>query len=126
MGQPLALIIEDDYKTANIFADVLQLAEFETEILTDGRTALARLKTARPAMVILDLHLPFISGSRLLSQIRTEGSLTETRVIVVTADAAMAELVQTEADLVLLKPIRPGQLRDLAFRLRPLDLTENY
>ena len=126
MAYPLALIIEDDYKTADIFANVLQLAEFETEIFTDGRTALARLETARPAMVILDLHLPFISGKRLLSQIRTENSLTETKVIVITADAALAETVQAEADLVLLKPVRPGQLRDLAFRLRPLDLTEDY
>ena len=126
MGHPLALIIEDDYKTADIFANVLRLAEFETEIFTDGQTALARLETARPAMVILDLHLPLISGQRLLSQIRTEDSLTETKVIVITADAALAETVQAEADLVLLKPVRPGQLRDLAFRLRPLDLTQDY
>ena len=126
MAYPLALIIEDDYKTADIFANVLQLAEFETEIFTDGRTALARLETSRPAMVILDLHLPLISGRRLLSQIRTEDSLTETKVIVITADAALAETIQAEADLVLLKPVRPGRLRDLAFRLRPLDLTEDY
>jgi hypothetical protein len=62
MAHPLALIIEDDHKTADIFANVLQLAE----------------------------------------------------------------MVQAEADLVLLKPVRPGQLRDLAFRLRPLDLTQGY
>ena len=85
-------------------------------------TAVANaLETARPAMVILDLHLPLISGQRLLSQIRSEDSLTETKVIVITADAALAETVQAEADLVLLKPVSFQQLRDLATRLRPPD-----
>jgi hypothetical protein len=38
-------------------------------------------------------------------------------VIIATADPRMAEVLQEEADLVLLKPIGFGQLRDLASRL---------
>jgi CheY-like chemotaxis protein len=75
-------------------------------------------------VVVLDLHLPYLSGKELLYHIRADQRLGQTRVILATADSVLAESLQEEADLVLLKPISPSQLRDLAIRLRPLDLAE--
>jgi DNA-binding response OmpR family regulator len=121
MRNPLALIIENDKKLAFIFAQALRLAEFEIEIVQDGSLALARLATITPELVVLDLHLPGLSGRDILQQIRSTPRLAQSRVIVTTADAAMADMVAGEADLALLKPIGPGQLRDFAARLRPLD-----
>src|SRR5690606_509061 len=116
MGNPLALIIEDDKKLAFIFAQALKLAEFEIEIVRDGNLALARLAVTTPELVVLDLHLPGISGRDILYQIRSSSRLVNTRVIVTTADAALADMLANEADLALLKPIGPGQLRDFAMR----------
>ena len=121
MGQPLALIIEDDKKQAFIFAQALRLAEFEIEIVQDGNLAVARLAATTPELVVLDLHLPGLSGREVLYQIRSNPRLVKTRVIVATADAALADMLAGEADLALLKPIGPGQLRDFAARLRPPD-----
>ena len=87
--------------------------------MADGQQASARLNDALPSVVILDLHLPHVSGRDILDQIRTDPRLQETRVMVATADAAMADMLRSEADLVLIKPISFGQLRDLAKRLRP-------
>jgi len=116
---PLALIIEDDSKLANIFAHALQAAHFETEVFQDGRTALDRLAQVEPAMIILDLHLPYISGKEILRQIRGDERFAQTHIVLATADALMADELEDEADLVLLKPISFVQLRDLAQRLRP-------
>ncbi|GIK38749.1 MAG: hypothetical protein BroJett011_25820 [Chloroflexota bacterium] len=124
MTQPMALVIEDDPKLAFIFAEALRSAEFETEILPDGRAGRDRLVDITPAVVVLDLHLPYLSGRELLYHIRADQRFVETRVILATADSVLAESLQEEADLVLLKPISPIQLRDLAKRLRPLDLVE--
>lgn len=118
----LALIIEDDPDLADIFAEALQAAEFETEISHDGRAGLARLFELKPALVVLDLHLPTMTGPQILEQIRAEAGLDHTRVIVASADPLMAESLTTAADLVLLKPISFSQLRDLATRLRPYDV----
>ena len=63
---------------------------------------------------MLDLHLPHVSGPDILRHIRVDARLTETRVIVATAHARIAESIRREADLVLLKPISFSQLRDLA------------
>jgi two-component system cell cycle response regulator DivK len=124
MANPLAFIIEDDQRLATIFANALQMAEFETEIIQDGKSALDRLAAAIPAIVVLDLHLPHISGRDILRQIRKDERLAKTRVILATADPLMAESLRGDADLVLLKPISFGQLRDLASRLRPPDIID--
>lgn len=121
--KPLALIIEDDRKQATIFEQALQMAEFETEIIRDGKAALERLAVTVPVLVVLDLHLPYVSGDDVLRQIRADERLAKTRVILATADPRMAGPLQEESDLVLLKPISFSQLRDLATRLRPPDTT---
>lgn len=119
MTNPLALIIEDDPKLGDIFALSLQAAEFETEIVTDGGKARTRLTEIVPHIIVLDLHLPQVSGEQLLRQIKADQRLNSTKVMLTTADAQAAEYLQAESDLVLLKPISPAQLRDLAKRLRP-------
>jgi DNA-binding response OmpR family regulator len=120
--KPLALIIEDNPHLADIFAIALQQAEFRTEIARDGNQARDQLATISPHLVLLDLHLPYVSGKDILSYIRNDPRLAEIHVIVATADANQAELLYRDADLVLLKPISLQQLRDLAARLRPPDI----
>jgi len=119
MDSLLALIIEDDEDLSTIFAGALEAAGFETEILRDGRVGLERLQASQPHVVVLDLHLPYVSGSELLEVIRGDERLADTRVILATADPRMADILDDRADLVLIKPISFSQLRDLASRLKP-------
>lgn len=116
----LALIIEDDEDLSEIFGQALSAADYEIEIIRDGAIAQDRLKEVIPAVVVLDMHLPHISGNFLLKQIRADERLAKIRVVVATADAQMGENLRGEADLVLIKPISFTQLRDLTFRLHSL------
>lgn len=115
MTKPLALIIEDDAQLSEIFTLTLQ-SNFETEAITDGAQAAERLKQVVPLLVILDLNLPGVSGSKILTQIREDERLAKTRVILATADDRQAEALDHKADIVLLKPISPFQLSTLAAR----------
>jgi len=117
MNKKFALIIEDEPDLATIFSEALKAADFETEIIKDGKLAAQRLADVMPDVVVLDLHLPHVSGRELLRQIREDERLAKTRVLIATADASMAEMLQNEADLVLLKPISFVQLRIMAERL---------
>jgi two-component system cell cycle response regulator DivK len=114
-----AMIIEDNEDLAIIFAEALQAAGLETRIVQDGQTALEELEKSAPSIIILDLHLPHVSGEKILDDIRADERLAESRVIIATADPRMADMLKDRADLVLLKPISFGQLRDLAARLKP-------
>ena len=119
MTKPFAMIIEDDKDLADIFSDTLIEADFETEIVRDGRTALERLAATVPDVVVLDMNLPFVSGAEIMEKIRADNRLEKTRVIVATANPQIASMVQDQADLILIKPVGFRQLLDLATRLRP-------
>lgn len=118
MTNPLAFIIEDDPKLSDIFAVSLRSANFDTEIATDGPAALARLEQIVPTIILLDLHLPGLSGEKILAWVRADERFAQTHILLATADAQAADALQGQADLVLLKPISPLQLRDLATRFR--------
>ncbi len=119
MSLPLALIIEDDPDIANVFSFALQLAGYATQTIEDGGLAIEQLNSLLPALVVLDLNLPHVSGESILQHIRTQAGLANTRVIVATAQDRAAEYLQHEADMVLIKPISPTQLMELAARLKP-------
>jgi CheY-like chemotaxis protein len=66
----LALIVEDDEDLANIFAEALRGVGFQVEHVTDGQSAQERLKSGTPPfLILLDMHLPQISGADLLTNV---------------------------------------------------------
>ena len=117
MSDAFALIVEDDESLAEIFTLTLRSVDFETETVFDGDAALDRLAEIVPDVVVLDLNLPNVSGRDILRYIRGEARLANTKIMLATADALMAESLREESDLVLLKPISPIQLRTLAERI---------
>jgi CheY-like chemotaxis protein len=119
MTKPLALIIEDDPQLNTIMSLTLQ-ADFEIEACANGSIGLERLRQTVPNVVVLDLNLPGASGKEILHSIHGDERLAKTRIILTTADERQAETLQDEVDIVLLKPVSPAQLRELALRLRSM------
>ncbi len=119
MEQLPAFVIEDDKNLALAFAEALEEADYQVEVIQDGLTAKNRLDQVVPAIIILDLHIPHIKGTEILEYIRSNERLSEVRVIVATADSSLARELNNIADLVLLKPVGFKQLKDIAARLRP-------
>lgn len=119
MNKHRAMVIEDNEDLAIIFNEALQAAGFEATIVNDGERAMEMLREIKPAVIVLDLHLPRMSGDQILAKIRADETLAETRVVIATADPQMADELQDRSDLVLLKPVSFNQLRDLAARLAP-------
>lgn len=119
MSELSALIIEDDREVAQIYELALRLAGYKSEIIVNGRDAGNRLQKATPILVLLDLHLPEVSGQELLAQMKADARLQETRVIVTTADPLLAEQIRDEVDLVLIKPVSVSQLTTLSARMKP-------
>jgi CheY-like chemotaxis protein len=116
----LALIIEDDEDLANIFAEALRGVGFEVEHVPDGKLAQERLQNGvAPFIVLLDMHLPHVSGADLLTIIKQDEKFAKTMTLITTADARMGDLYSDKVDFVLIKPISFVQLRDLTARLRP-------
>ena len=112
------LVIEDDYDAAFVLRKALTRAGLKTEIVTDGAEALIRLASVVPDFITLDMHLPHTPGPEVLRRIRQDPRLANVLVMVLTADAQMAEGAVAEmATVVLLKPFTYEQVRDLTKRL---------
>ncbi|MGH2525039.1 MAG: response regulator, partial [Anaerolineales bacterium] len=96
MSNPLALVIEDDAAVADAYIEALREAGFETEVALNGNAGLARLAATTPDLVVLDMRLPFVSGTEILRQIRANERLKQTRVIITTGDSQMAAALEDE------------------------------
>lgn len=115
----LALIVEDDQDLASIFAEALRGVGFEVELIPDGKLARERLiNDTAPFLILLDMHLPHVSGADLLSIIKEDEKFAKTTIIITTADARMGDMYGNDVDFVLIKPISFVQLRDLTARLK--------
>jgi len=118
MTNPLkALIIEDNLDLNALFSGALTEAGFISESVFDGEVAQRRLQETEPQLILLDLHLPKLSGADLLAQIRQDSRLQETFVIVASADGTWTGHLKEKADMVLNKPVSYVQLRDLGIRV---------
>lgn len=117
MSQPIALVIEDDFDASFIFSKALETLGFNTEIIDSGEQAIERLKEVVPEIIVLDLHLPEISGLTILQAIRQDERLAATKVIVASADPRSVEIIRELANIVLIKPTTYSQVRDFAKRL---------
>lgn len=120
--KPVAIVIEDDLFLSEIYADTLRSTGIDVEIYYDGESAMQKLKTIKPDLIILDLNLPKYSGIEIFHDLRKHPETSNTWVLIVTANPAQAaELTEAEINsenlLILTKPISVDQLDQLAQRL---------
>jgi two-component system, OmpR family, response regulator RegX3 len=109
------LVVEDEEALAESVRYTLEREGFRVSVATDGRRALERFRVDRPALVILDLMLPEISGLDVCRTIRAESDVP---IIVVTAKDSEADKVtglELGADDYVTKPF---SIRELVSRVR--------
>jgi CheY-like chemotaxis protein len=116
---PLALIAEDSAEQAYIFRKSLFMSGYQVEVVNNGLDASARLQEIVPRIVVLDLHLPGMSGEKLVHQIRSDERLKDTKIFLITGDDGLAEKLRDVATITLLKPISFAQLSMLATKFLP-------
>jgi CheY-like chemotaxis protein len=116
----LVLVVDDEADLLEIVTDRLEGEGYRVLTARDGLEALERVRSARPACIILDLKMPRLGGFEALVEIRRQAP--EAYVIVLTGspNRPLAEACRARgADDFLLKPFDPGELLRLtaeAFR----------
>ena len=87
-----------------------------------GRLGLELARQHRPDVILLDLHLPDISGERVLRELHADPELQRTPVIILSADATPGQverLVAAGARAYLTKPLDVRQLLALVDETLP-------
>lgn len=117
--KPIAIVIDDNQDLNSIFTSALENAGYIVHSAYDGTSAKELLSNIMPTIITLDLHMPGMSGEKVLEYIRSQPRFDKVRVIVTTADPRAADAMRIQPELVLLKPISFSQLTQLASRFSP-------
>jgi len=98
------LVVDDDTALVDFIIGALREVGYLGCAAYDGKSALLAIETARPALVLLDLHLPSLSGVDVVAQLHRH-DLAHVPIILITGDpAAAAQLPMTASLEYLLKP----------------------
>jgi diguanylate cyclase (GGDEF)-like protein len=113
------LIIDDDQEIGEFFSTVLTLEEMSCEIVQSAKDALKHLAASVPDLILLDMRLgQEIGGEDILYQIRSNPRYDQTRVVVITAYPAIAEMVTNVADMILIKPVEVAHLKTMVAHMK--------
>lgn len=85
MNKPVILIVEDDEKSRRLMHDVLVYQGYEVLETDRGEMGLELIRARHPALVLMDIHLPGISGLDAIREIRGDPAIAGTTVVAVTA-----------------------------------------
>jgi heavy metal response regulator len=105
------LLVEDEEKVSSFVARGLSEERFAVDVAADGKAGLDLATSYHYDLVILDLMLPSLDGSQVLSRLR-KGNL-EVPVLILTARDAVADKVgnfEAGADDYLTKPFAFAEL----------------
>jgi CheY-like chemotaxis protein len=85
----LVLVVDDDDDVRSVLVDVLSTEGYEVIAARNGREALRVAASARPALIILDLMMPVMSGWEFLVHQRADPRLAEIPVLAMSASHAI-------------------------------------
>jgi DNA-binding response OmpR family regulator len=107
------LIVEDDKDIADLIVHYLHKAGHTADVSVSGPAALAAIKAAPPALVLLDLMLPGLDGLHVCQTLRRDPQTASIPIIMLTARGEEAERIaglEQGADDYVTKPFSPGEL----------------
>ncbi|HEY7745192.1 MAG TPA: response regulator [Desulfuromonadales bacterium] len=109
------LIVDDSKFFRELVADVLKPLQLQFLMAGDGNEALRIIRQKQPALVILDLNLPGMSGYELIRHVREEPSLRDLRLLAMSGvyrkETDVAEVQAAGADDFVSKSFKPEQLQ---------------
>ena len=110
------LVVDDDPLMQQLVVGQLEPAGFKVVPADDGVNALRLAREVKPQAIILDIHLPKLDGWSVLSQLKSEPSLANIPVILVSVEEQRARGYSLGACEYLVKPIEPDRLVDVVTR----------
>ena len=105
------LIADDDPDLAEVVAQLLAAAGFDTTTATTAADILDRARAMRPDVLLQDVRMPGLDLPRHIAAVRAEPGLRSLKVVLCSASMELEELAdRVEADGILEKPYDPVRM----------------
>ena len=125
---PTVMIVDDDPDIGSVLETFCQQLGYRSSLVANGQEAVDRFRQERPALLLLDLMLPGLSGFEVCRTIRSFDPLTP--IIIISARGDTADLVvalDRGADDYLIKPFKLRELEArMATQLRRAEVTRQH
>ncbi|MFA5889393.1 MAG: response regulator [Actinomycetota bacterium] len=109
----LILVADDDPDILRFVEMNLRLEGFDVATVADGKQALDKVRTLKPALLILDVMMPEVDGFEVCQRLRRDSRTSHVSVIMLTARAMSADKIlglTAGADDYISKPFDPLEL----------------
>ena len=117
-GDFSVLVVEDESINAEILCDMLENMGYDVSIAADGETALHKAIEKNYDAILLDLHLPDISGFEVATLLKERGC--QSKLVSVTASAYPADAERAFAAGIRYHLVKPVAYQELKSMLRLL------
>jgi DNA-binding response OmpR family regulator len=115
------LIVEDQPEIRELIRMTLEMEDFEIHEAENGPSGLQKAQQLSPHLMLLDVMMPGgMDGYGVCQQVRSDGRLKRTRVVMLTARAQAEDQARGKsvgADAYLIKPFSPRELLTVVNRL---------
>jgi two-component system cell cycle response regulator DivK len=91
VANELILIVEDNPKNLKLVRDTLQVKGYQTIATETGEEGVRIAQERRPALILMDIQLPGISGIEALQRLRADRVTRSIPVVAVTASVMAQE-----------------------------------
>lgn len=91
----MILVVEDDPQVARLISLVLQRNGYESDVVSDGQSALDRARAKKPIMIFADLTIKGMGGETLCSTLKSLPETQSIPYVIVSGDRDIAEKART-------------------------------
>jgi len=87
MTKSTILVVEDEKESRDTLRELLELEGYRVETAVNGREALDMLNSSgdQICIMLLDLFMPVMDGWQVVDQLRADGRLGSTQVVIITS-----------------------------------------
>ena len=114
---PVVLVVDDDPEARRLLVRILSRGGYRVETAADGREAVVRAKTLRPAAITLDVMMPTMDGWAVLQALKADPALATIPVVMVSLLEQQGLAQSLGATEYLQKPVRRETLLTVVGRL---------
>lgn len=117
---PLILSAEDDFDIRTLLQLTLEWAGYRVVVAANGEAALDAVRDEAPALFLLDLNMPKLSGLEVARRLREDDRFRDTPIVMLTAtesEAREVEAADAGVTRYVLKPLPPNALVGLVHEL---------
>lgn len=112
------VVADDDLDLCELLEMRLRQSDYEVFTALDGVQALEMIRNVQPALVILDIMMPLMTGMEVLRQMKSEPIIADIPVILMTAKRQESDVNSGFALGVVDYIVKPFNLKDLIVQVR--------